>query len=152
MKAIIEHVRNKKRKRFLFHGLVNNYIYPNNENNPPPLILRGQLPKVFPDIPIGPNRNGLLYLSSTRISERLEGIKGTHHFFHTSIKIVRNSAWTYSFYFIFIFYRTVQKKCKRKSVFFVLCSRQNSTKFHHEISSKLSQIFVESNEISLLSW
>ena len=49
-------------------------------------------------------------------------------------------------------YSTVQKKCKRNSVFFVLCSRENSTKFHHEISSKRSRIFVESNEISQSSW
>ena len=27
-------------------------------------------------------------------------------------------------------YSTVQKNCKRNSVFFVLCSRDNSTKFH----------------------
>ena len=127
---------------------------PQQRKRPPPplLILSGQLSKVFPNIPIRPNRNGLLHLISIRISERLGGIESAHHFFHTSIKIVRNSAWTYSFCFIFIFYSTVQKKCKRKSVFFVLCSRENSTKFHHEISSKLSRIFVESNEISLLSW
>ena len=37
-------------------------------------------------------------------------------------------------------------------MFFVLCSRENSTKFRHEISSKRSRIFFESNEISLLSW
>ena len=48
-------------------------------------------------------------------------------------------------------YSTVQKKCKRNSVFFVLCSRENSTKLRHEISSKRSRIFVESNEISLSS-
>ena len=47
---------------------------------------------------------------------------------------------------------TVQKKCKRNSVFFVLCSRENSTKFRHEISSKRLRIFVQSNEISLSSW
>ena len=49
-------------------------------------------------------------------------------------------------------YSTVQKKCKRNSVFFVLCSRENSTKFRHEISSKRTRIFVKSNEISLSSW
>ena len=49
-------------------------------------------------------------------------------------------------------YSTVQKKCKGNSVFFVLCSRENSTKFCNEISSKRSRIFVESNEISLSSW
>ena len=49
-------------------------------------------------------------------------------------------------------YSTVQKKCKRNLVFFVLCSRENSTKFRHEISLKRSRIFVESNEISLSSW
>ena len=49
-------------------------------------------------------------------------------------------------------YSTVQKKCKRNSVFFFLCSRENSTKFPHEISSKRSRIFVESNEISQSSW
>ena len=49
-------------------------------------------------------------------------------------------------------YSTVQKKCKRNSVVFVLCSRENSTKFRYEFSSKLLRIFVESNEISLLSW
>ena len=49
-------------------------------------------------------------------------------------------------------YSTVQKKCKRNSVFFVLCSRENSTKFRHEIQSKRSRIFVESNEISQSSW
>ena len=37
-------------------------------------------------------------------------------------------------------------------MFFVRCSRENSTKFCHEISSKRSRILVESNEISLLSW
>ena len=35
---------------------------------------------------------------------------------------------------IIIISSTVQKKCKRNSVFFVLCSRQNSKKFRHEIS------------------
>ena len=49
-------------------------------------------------------------------------------------------------------YSTAQKKCKGNSVFFVFCSRENSTKFRHEISSKRSRIFVESNEISLSSW
>ena len=49
-------------------------------------------------------------------------------------------------------YSTVQKKCKRNSVFFFLCSRENSTKSPHEILSKRSRIFVESNEISLSSW
>ena len=51
-----------------------------------------------------------------------------------------------------ITYSTVQKKCKQNSVFFVLCSRENSTKFRHEFSSKRWRIFVESNKISLLSW
>ena len=46
------------------------------------------------------------------------------------------------------FYSTVQKKCNWNSVSFVLCSRENSTKFRHEISSKRSWILVESNEIS----
>ena len=50
------------------------------------------------------------------------------------------------------FYSTVQKKCKRNSVFFVLCSRENSAKFRYEFSSKRSRIFLESNEISPLSW
>ena len=48
--------------------------------------------------------------------------------------------------------QTTEKKCKRNSVFFVLCSHENSTKFRHEISSKRWRIFVESNEISLSSW
>ena len=42
----------------------------------------------------------------------------------------------------------MQKRCKGNSVFFILCSGENSTKFRHVISSKRSRIFVKSNEIS----
>ena len=73
MKAIIEHVNKKirKEKRFFFHGLINNYISPNNCNTPPPLsllMLSGQLSKVFPNIPVGLNQNGLFHLICNRIS------------------------------------------------------------------------------------
>ena len=44
------------------------------------------------------------------------------------------------------------KEMQTKFGVFVLCSRENSTKFHHEISSKRSRIFVKSNEISLSFW
>jgi len=94
----------RKEKRFFFHGLINNYINPNNYNLPPlPLLmLSGQLSKVFPNIPVGPNRNGLFHFISNRISWSLRGIESVHHFSHTNINIVQNSACTYSFYFLFI--------------------------------------------------
>ena len=64
---------------------------------------------------------------------------------------VMSSPSLQSFKVSLIKYSTVQKKCKRNSVFFVLCSRENSAKFRYEFSSKRSRIFVESNEISPLS-
>ena len=152
MKAIIEHVR-KQEKQFLFHELINNYIDLNNKNTPLPptssfsvdnfqrcsqIFLSDLTEMVFP-FDFYPN-----FLKFGRNRKRPS-------FFLLGINIVRNSAWTHSSSFISIFYSTVQKKCKRNLVFFVLCSRKNSTKFHHEISSKRSRIFVESNEISMLS-
>ena len=96
--------RTRKEIRFFFHGLIFNYIDPNNYNPRPPLMLSGQLLKVFPNIPVGPNRNVLFHLISNRISWSLGGTECAHHFSHTSINIVQNSAWKYNSYFIFIFY------------------------------------------------
>ena len=48
-------------------------------------------------------------------------------------------------------YSTVQKKCKRNSVFFVLCSRENSTKFRqsvHEFSWSQTKFRCHLGEIS----
>ena len=73
----------------------------------------------------------------------LDSPKGTNPKFTTISVIILDFVSTYS---------TVQKKCKRNSVFFVLCSRENSAKFRYEFSSKRSRIFFESNEISPLSW
>ena len=44
---------------------------------PPPslLMLSGQLSKVFPNIPVGPNRNNLFHLICNRISWILDGIE-----------------------------------------------------------------------------
>ena len=95
----------RKRKRCSLHGLINIYTDPNHYNTSPPCsMLSGQLSKVFPNIPVGPNRNGPFYMISNRISWNLDGIESAHHFSHMCINTVRNSTWTYSFFFVFIFY------------------------------------------------
>ena len=45
----------------------------------------------------------------------------------------------------------MQKKCKQNLVSIVHCSRENSTKFRHEISSKHSRIFVKRNFAVILA-